>query len=85
MPIDIALIKHLLDLLVELDGRPLSGEVIASELDIRTGRMLTTAQVQTALGQCRQSGWADKRLDDFKREVWWITETGKSKQQSFVS
>ena len=78
MPVDIILVKAVMQCLVALDGNPVPREQLASEVEIRMARPLTTQAVDDALAWCKTRGWAQSRKDDFQRDVWVATETGKS-------
>lgn len=78
MPTDISLIKALMKTLVTVDGNPASRDVLATEAELRMGRPLTTQAVDDALVFCKQRGWAESRKDLFDRDVWVITEAGRS-------
>lgn len=82
MPVDVALVKHTLALLATVNGSSLPEETIAAEVEIRASRPLTTQQVKDVLTNCRQMGWVEMRLDDFRRQVWCITDAGLNKQRS---
>jgi hypothetical protein len=78
MPIDVSLIKAIMATLVAIDGNPATTASIAAEAEIRLSKPLTTQAVDDALAFCLQRGWASKRQDMFKRDVWVVTEAGLS-------
>lgn len=78
MPTDIMLIKALMKTLVAIDGNPAARDTLAAEAELRMGRPLTTQAVDDALAFCRQRGWAESRKDMFSRDVWTVTEAGRS-------
>ena len=82
MTVDISLVKHALATLSTMAGRSLPETTLASEIEIRAGRPLTVDQVRETLSFCREEGWVDRRRDDFKRDVWCITEAGINKHRS---
>jgi hypothetical protein len=78
MPVDISLIKAIMATLIAIDGNPAPRDTIAAEAEIRMSRPLTSLAVDDALAFCRDRGWAFKRQDMFKRDVWTVTEAGRS-------
>lgn len=76
---DIALIRHTLSALADLQGHPVSEQALATEVEIRANRPLTLQQVQSVLTLCKDKGWADWRMDDFRQRLWAITEAGAAK------
>jgi hypothetical protein len=75
---DIALLKHTLAVLCLHDGRPSMEDTLASDIELRAGRPLTTDQVRVALHWLRDQGMAVTRLNSFDQPVWTVTEKGRS-------
>ena len=73
---DIALIKHTLTILRHIGGPGLEERALLIELEVASGRALTTAQAQATLIYCTDRGWTNTRRDDFDRTIHWITESG---------
>jgi hypothetical protein len=76
---DPVLIRHILTALADLQGHPVSEQALAVEVEIRANRPLTLQNVQTALTACRDRGWAEWRMDDFRQRLWAITPAGAAK------
>lgn len=83
MPIDPTLCRHMLAILLNLRGNSMPTPSLAFELETRSGRLLTTQELADTLTYCRQSDWIAGRKDDFGRDVWWITEAGRNKAQTW--
>lgn len=79
MATDLVLIRHLLTALSDLQGHPVSEAALSVEIEIRANRPLTLQQVQSALTECRNNGWAEWRMDDFRQRLWSITDSGAAK------
>ncbi|NCC50915.1 MAG: hypothetical protein EOM20_06820 [Spartobacteria bacterium] len=79
MPVNIVLIKSILETLHDLCGGSLPEVSLAAEVEIRMGRPLTTHEISTSLTLARDKGWVDRRKDDFSRDLWRITDTGINK------
>ncbi|NQT92232.1 MAG: hypothetical protein HQ559_05690, partial [Lentisphaerae bacterium] len=74
MTVDISLVKHSLAVLATMPGRSLPETTLAGEIENLVCRPLTVDQVRDVLSFCREEGWVDRRRDDYKRDVWCITE-----------
>jgi hypothetical protein len=81
MPTDMLLVKIALDTLACRADTGGPQDAIATEMEFRAGRPLTTQAVEECLQFCRDRAWADTRRDDFKRSIWWLTEAGKNRRQ----
>ena len=78
MPHDISLIKHTHACLRLYDGRPITLEGVTTDVELASARKLDVGQVKASLLFLQEAGCVSKRVDQFQREVWTITETGKS-------
>jgi hypothetical protein len=77
--IDIALVKHLLNVL-DLYDAPRPEDVIGAEVELRASRPLTTSNVRSHIRWAVDRGWVSHRIDEFQRDIYAITPTGKTKK-----
>lgn len=83
MTVNPALCRHLLQVLTNLRGNALPGTALLFETECRAGRPISSEEFHDLLSLCKNSGWIATRRDDFDRDVWWITESGKNKAATF--
>lgn len=78
MATDILLIKATLRVLNTLGAHALPAPALANEIEIATGRNHTVQEVEATLAELKDLGYAGSRKDPFKRDVWHITDDGKT-------
>jgi hypothetical protein len=78
MALDVSLIKHTLDVLSIYDGRPAPEDTLASDVELKAARPLTTMQISLALTWLSDQGYAESRQNALRQTVWTITERGRS-------
>lgn len=78
MPRDISLEKTLLELLDLLSPSPMREAVLAREAEIRLDRLLTTAEVETALKSLQDRGLLNRGKSKLDLPQAWITEAGRA-------
>lgn len=76
---DISLIRNTLWVLDRIGAAGLPEESLMIEIEIAAGRPLTTAQARDGIIFCKDNGWLASRRDDFRRTIYWITESGKNR------
>ena len=80
MPSDPVLFRIALD---ALDCRGAAGgpqDAIATEIEMRLGRPLTSQAIEDQLRFLLSQGYAATRRDEFQRAIWWITDAGKNRR-----
>jgi hypothetical protein len=76
---DYGLTKHLLEVLKLNDGHPMDARTLTSDTELASGRALSIDRdVRPALVWLRDQGWTASRTDRLQRELWWVTEAGRS-------
>lgn len=71
MPLDLALIKTIRQVLANNQGRDdLTEEIIAIDAEVILRRPIATHLLQAALAECLQRGWARKSADPFGFPTW---------------
>ncbi len=76
---DVALTKHTLSILRRIGEAGMEKMSLMTEMEIAAGRMLTSAQAEDTLIDCVDRGWISSRVDDFERQIYWLTERGKTR------
>lgn len=76
MPIDLALVKTVLQALRNNAGRGVTAEVVAIDCEVILRRPMLAHQVQSALQECRARGWAECDTDTWGQELWTIAAAG---------
>jgi DNA-binding PadR family transcriptional regulator len=76
---DVALTKHMLAILRRIGDAGMEQHSLLTEMEIASGRMLTTAQAEDTLIDCVDHGWINCRVDDFQRQIYWLTDRGKTR------
>lgn len=84
MPIDLSLIKTVLDVLAANAGRAnLTLELVGLDAEMILRKPLPVHQVQAAMHECVSHKWAIESDDDFGIPVFSITEAGEEKRHHF--
>jgi hypothetical protein len=78
MPIDLSLTKHTLAVLNRLGDHALPVDTLAAEVEIASGRSLTTQQIEAVLTDRHAAGHVATRQDRWGRAVWHITDAGRT-------
>jgi len=76
MPSDPVLAKHLLATLSSLGGGSIPEDALLIEVEMRSGRPMTTQAGRDLLTFAKSQGWAATREDEWGRDIWWITDKG---------
>lgn len=76
MKVDITIIKNTLDVLKRIGPRGLAEHPLMTEIEIATGRPLTTAEAQDHIIYCVDRGWLNSRRDMFDRTIYWLSDAG---------
>lgn len=76
MTVDIAILKHTLDVLRRIGPRGLAEEPLMTQIEVAAGRPLTTAATRDHILYCVDRGWMHSRRDMFERTVYWLSDAG---------
>ena len=78
MPTDVLLDKTALRILCQYDGRPVTVEALAADIELFLSKPLTTAQVETALAFLKDQDLAASSKNTWKQPIWIATDKGKA-------
>ncbi len=76
MKVDIAIIKNTLSILKRIGPRGLEEKALMTEIEVATGRPLTSGETTDHLCYCVDRGWICSRRDQFERTIYWLTDSG---------
>ena len=79
---DIGLLKNALSILDRLPAG-LAEQPLMAEIEIASGRPLTTSEARDTLIFAFDKGWINSRRDDFERTIYWITDAGRIRLRGF--
>ena len=78
MPTDVLLDKTALRILCQYDGRPVTVDALAADMELALSKPLTIAQVDAALAFLRENDLASASRNTWKQQVWIATDKGKA-------
>lgn len=76
MKTNLAIIKNTLSVLKRIGPRGLAETPLMTEIEIATGRPLTTQETQDHIIYCVDRGWLNSRRDMFDRTIYWLSDAG---------